>query len=56
MTSVGLSDFHLVATLMFDDMAAIQAAFASAEEQAAIADVQAFATGGADMMLEAQTV
>lgn len=57
MTPVGPSDFHLVATLEFDDMAAIQNAFASAEGQAAIADVQTFATGGADMLMsEAQTV
>ena len=39
------------ATLHFDDLAAIQRAFASAEGQAAAADVQKFATGGADMLL-----
>jgi uncharacterized protein (TIGR02118 family) len=44
------SDFHLIATLHFDDLAAIQRAFASAEGQAAAADVQTFATGGADMI------
>jgi uncharacterized protein (TIGR02118 family) len=40
----------LIATLHFDDLAAIQRAFASAEGQAAAADVQTFATGGADMI------
>jgi uncharacterized protein (TIGR02118 family) len=38
----GPSGFHLVATLHFDDLAAIQKAFASAEGQAAAADVQTF--------------
>src|ERR1700704_4560599 len=47
----GRSDFHLIATLHFDDMAAIQQAFASAEGQAAAADVQTFATEGVDMLL-----
>lgn len=50
-TPAGPSGFHLIATLHFDDLAAIQAAFASAEGQAAAADVQTFATGGADMLL-----
>ncbi len=45
------SGVHLVATLTFDNMAAIQAAFASPEGQAAGADVQRFATGGADMLM-----
>src|ERR1700722_19838159 len=47
----GPSGIHLVAILHFDDMAAIQNAFASAEGLAAAADVQTFATGGADMYL-----
>jgi uncharacterized protein (TIGR02118 family) len=47
----GPSGLHLVATLYFDDLAAIQKAFASAEGQAAGADVQTFATGGADMLM-----
>jgi len=42
MTPAGPSDFHLVATLHFDDMTAIQKAFASPEGQAAAADVQTF--------------
>ena len=50
-TPAGPSGFHLIATLHFDDLAAIQAAFASAEGQAAAADVQTFATGGTDMLL-----
>ena len=50
-TPAGPSGFHLVATLHFDDVAAIQRAFASPEAQAAAADVQKFATGGADMIM-----
>ena len=50
-TPAGPTGFHLIATLTFDNLAAIQAGFASAEGQAAAADVQAFATGGADMIL-----
>jgi hypothetical protein len=37
--------------LHFDDMAAIQKAFDSAEGQAAVADVQTFAAGGADIFM-----
>ena len=47
----GPTDLHLIAILHFDNMAAIQAAFASPEGQAAAADVQTFATGGVDMVL-----
>jgi uncharacterized protein (TIGR02118 family) len=50
-TPVGPSGYHLIAVLQFDDMAAIQKAFASPEGQAAAADVQTFATGGADMFI-----
>ena len=50
-TPAGPSGYHLVATLTFDDMAAIQKAFASAEGQAAVADVQTFATGGVDIFM-----
>jgi uncharacterized protein (TIGR02118 family) len=49
-TPAGASNLHLVATLHFDDMAAIDTAFASPQGQAAAADVQSFATGGADMI------
>jgi len=51
MTPAGPSGVYLVATLQFDDVAAIQAAFASPQGQAAGADVQTFATGGADMLV-----
>jgi uncharacterized protein (TIGR02118 family) len=50
-TPVGPSGIHLVATLWFDDVAAIQKAFASDEGQAAAKDVQNFATGGVDMLI-----
>jgi len=46
----GASGVHLVATLHFDDMAAIQKAFASPEGQAAAADVQNH-LGSADMLI-----
>jgi uncharacterized protein (TIGR02118 family) len=51
MTPGGPSSYHLVATLRFDDMAALQHGLAGAEGQAAAADVQNFATGGVDMFL-----
>jgi uncharacterized protein (TIGR02118 family) len=50
-TPAGPSAFHLIATLTFDNLAAIQAAFASPEGKAAAADVPTFASGGADMIL-----
>ena len=50
-TPAGPSAFHLIATLTFDNVAAVKAAFASAEGKAAAADVGTFATGGADMIL-----
>jgi uncharacterized protein (TIGR02118 family) len=50
-TPAGPSAYHLVATLQFDDLAAIQNAFGSAEGQAAVADVQTFATGGVDILM-----
>ena len=50
-TPAGPAGYHLVAVLQFDDMAAIQKAFASREGQAAAADVQTFATGGVDMFI-----
>ena len=50
-TPAGPSGFHLIAILTFDNLAAIQAGFGSAEGQAAGADVQTFVTGGADMLL-----
>jgi uncharacterized protein (TIGR02118 family) len=50
-TPAGPSGVHLVATLHFDDMTAIQKAFACAEGQAAAADVQTFTTDPPDMLL-----
>jgi uncharacterized protein (TIGR02118 family) len=50
-TPAGPSGFHLIAILSFDNLAAIQAAFASAEGRATAADVPTFASGGADMIL-----
>jgi uncharacterized protein (TIGR02118 family) len=49
-TPAGPSRFHLIATLHFDDMQAVQAAFASPQGQNAAADVATFATGGAEML------
>jgi uncharacterized protein (TIGR02118 family) len=50
-TPAGPSPYHLIAILTFDNVASIQSGFASAEGKAAAADVQTFATGGADMLL-----
>lgn len=50
-TPSGPSGFHLIATLHFDDLAAIQRAFASAEGQAAATDVQTFTTDPPNMLL-----
>ena len=50
-TPAGPSDIHLIATLHFDNRTAIGSAFASGEGQAAVADVQSFATGGVDMLM-----
>ena len=48
-TPGGPSNLHLIATLSFDSMAAIAAAFASAEGKATAADVPNFASGGVEM-------
>jgi uncharacterized protein (TIGR02118 family) len=48
---MGGANYYLVAILEFDDVAAIQNAFASSEGQAAVADVQSFATGGVDLFM-----
>jgi uncharacterized protein (TIGR02118 family) len=50
-TPAGPSNYHLVALLHYDDVAAIQKALAGAEGPAAVADVQTFATGGADIFM-----
>jgi uncharacterized protein (TIGR02118 family) len=49
-TPAGPSGAHLIATLSFDSVAAIQAAFSSPEGQAAVGDLPNFATGGADVV------
>jgi uncharacterized protein (TIGR02118 family) len=49
MTPAGPSSLHLIATLHFDDMGALQSALGSPQGQAAAADVQGFATGGVEM-------
>ena len=48
-TPAGPSGLHLIATLSFDDMAAIAAAFGSPEGRATAADVPKFASGGVEM-------
>lgn len=50
-SSGGPSDYHLIASLQFDSMAAIEKALASAEGQAAAADLQNFAGAGVEMLL-----
>lgn len=50
-TPAGPSGLHLIATLTFDSLAAIQAAFGTPEGRATAADVPTFATGGADMVM-----
>jgi uncharacterized protein (TIGR02118 family) len=50
-TPAGPSNYHLTALLHYDDVAAIQKGFASPEGQAAVADVQNFATGGVDILM-----
>jgi uncharacterized protein (TIGR02118 family) len=45
----GTSGIHLVAILEFENLAAVQNAFASPEGQAAAADLPNFATGGVDL-------
>jgi len=56
-TPGGPSAYHLVAVLHFDDLAAIQGGMGTPEGQAAVADVQTFATGGVDIfMFDTRTV
>jgi uncharacterized protein (TIGR02118 family) len=49
-TPAGPSGIHLIATLTFDSMEAVQKAFDSAEGEATAADLPKFASGGADIM------
>ena len=56
-TPAGPAALHLIATLTFDSMADIQAAFASPEGKAAADDVPKFASGGVEMnMFETRVV
>lgn len=50
-SAAGPSGLHLVATLHFDDMAAVQSGLSSPEGQAAAGDIGNFATGGADILM-----
>jgi uncharacterized protein (TIGR02118 family) len=50
-TPAGPSGYQLVATLHFDNMAAIQAAMGSAEGQAAVADLRNFITSPPDILI-----
>jgi uncharacterized protein (TIGR02118 family) len=50
-TPAGPSPYHLIALLHYDDVPAIQKALGSPEGQAAVADVQTFATGGVDILI-----
>ena len=50
-TVAGGWDVHLVATLQFDDLEAIRAAFASPQGQAAAADRRVLAPDDADVMM-----
>lgn len=50
-TPQGPSPYHLIATLTFDSMAAIGAAFASKEGQATVADVAKFAQAGVQTVI-----
>ena len=55
--AAGTSPYHLVAMLNFDSVEAIQAAMASPEGQATLADVPKFASGGVVVLtLDLQTV
>jgi uncharacterized protein (TIGR02118 family) len=46
----GASSYYLIATLHFDSLADIQAAFASPEGQAAAGDLGNFADGGVELV------
>jgi uncharacterized protein (TIGR02118 family) len=50
-TPAGPSGVHLAAILTFDNLEAIEAAFASPEGQKAAGDIANFATGGVDMLI-----
>ncbi|MEO7743824.1 MAG: EthD family reductase [Usitatibacter sp.] len=50
-TPQGTSQYHLIAELTFDSIAAIGKALASSEGQATGADLANFATGGVDLLV-----
>jgi uncharacterized protein (TIGR02118 family) len=50
-TPQGESGYHLIATLTFDSMDALQAAFASPEGQRTAADLANFADSGAELLI-----
>ncbi len=50
-TLEGPSQYHLVALLSFDSLAAIRAALGTPEGQATAADLGNFATGGVDLYI-----
>ena len=50
-TPAGPSGVHLVATLTFDSMAALQAGLGSPEGGAAAGDLPNFASGGVDLLM-----
>ena len=50
-TPAGESEYHLIATLSFDSMSALQSALASAESGAAAKDLTNFVTGGVDLLI-----
>jgi uncharacterized protein (TIGR02118 family) len=47
----GPSGYHMIAILDFESLAGLQAALASAEGQATVADIDNFADGGCDVFL-----
>ena len=50
-TPAGESEYHLIATLLFDSMDALQSALGSPEGGAAAKDLGNFATGGVDLLI-----
>ena len=50
-TPAGPSSYYLVAILTFDSMATIQAALASPQGQATVADLANFASAGVDILM-----
>ena len=50
-TPDGLAPYHLIATLTFDSVDAIQAALSSKQGQAIVADLGNFAAAGADIYI-----